>query len=83
MQMESLLISNMQSLKDCKRLISINDCTIEEISEIFQIAKKADFTYNEKGNVITVFFENSTRTLLSFEVAASNLGLKSIRFDVS
>jgi len=83
MQMESLLISNMQSLKDCKRLISINDCTIEEISEIFQIAKKADFTSKEKGNIITVFFENSTRTLLSFEVAASNLGLQSIRFDVS
>lgn len=33
--------------------------------------------------IITAFFENSTRTLSSFEIAAKNLGAKVIRLDIS
>lgn len=35
------------------------------------------------GTVVNLFFENSTRTDLSFQMAAQRLGLKTLNFDVS
>lgn len=36
-----------------------------------------------QGTVVNLFFENSTRTDLSFQMAAQRLGLKTLNFDVS
>ncbi len=77
------MTSNLQCLNKSKRLLSINDCTIEDLSNIFSIAESGNFKLNTEGLFISVFFENSTRTLLSFEKSALNCGLTSMRFDVS
>lgn len=70
-----------------RHLIHTNDISDSEIQAILSQA----FEY-KKGNiqktlqdkkVITTFFENSTRTLSSFEIAVKNLGGEVIRLDVS
>lgn len=61
-----------------------------DIPTIYKILEKANH-YRDKTpekiledkTIITAFFENSTRTLSSFEIAAKNLGAKVIRLDVS
>lgn len=61
-----------------------------DLDSIYSILKKANAyrditppkTLQDK-TIITTFFENSTRTLSSFEIAAKNLGAKVIRLDVS
>lgn len=77
------MISKTQSLKASKRLLSIEDCSIEDISEIFSIAKSEDFLIQNPGIFVSMFFENSTRTLLSFEKSALNCGFKVLRFEVA
>lgn len=70
-----------------RHLIHTDDISDNEVKEILSQA----FEY-KKGNiqktlqdkkVITTFFENSTRTLSSFEIAVKNLGGEVIRLDVS
>ena len=65
--------------------IKISDLTADEISSLVNDAM--NFKYNSKISSVKdktaclMFFENSTRTKISFEVAAQNLGMKVINFD--
>ncbi len=67
-----------------KNLVSITDYSKEEIFKILDLA--ADFEKNPNQNLLdnkviaTLFFEPSTRTMLSFESAISRLGGKYIGF---
>ncbi|MBI5073435.1 aspartate carbamoyltransferase [Candidatus Woesearchaeota archaeon] len=70
-----------------RSIISINDFTREEIIFILESAKKMEQLSSEKKLqllkdkvVATLFFEPSTRTRLSFESAAVQLGAKIIGF---
>ncbi|MCE3046744.1 aspartate carbamoyltransferase catalytic subunit [Helicobacter kayseriensis] len=70
-----------------RHLIHINDLSNTEILHILQKAKQykkgqISKTLQDK-KVITTFFENSTRTLSSFEMAIKNLGGEVIRLDIS
>lgn len=67
-----------------KDLISIERLTNNEINEILQIASEYDLKYvsdefNHK-KLVLAFFETSTRTKLSFELAAKNIGMQVIDF---
>lgn len=70
-----------------RHLIHINDLNNSEIKSILSKAhqyKEGKLTQSLKDKkVITTFFENSTRTLSSFEMAVKNLGGEVIRLDVS
>lgn len=70
-----------------RHLIHINDLSHEEIVSILNRAKtyqQGQITHTlQDKKVITTFFENSTRTLSSFEIAVKNLGGEVIRLDVS
>jgi aspartate carbamoyltransferase catalytic subunit len=77
------MISNMLSLRHCKKLISIDDFQNKDIEVLFSIVKTENFSFSKGGLFLSVFFENSTRTLLSFEKSAYNCGLNVMRFDVS
>lgn len=67
-----------------RSLVSINDYTKEEYLKILDLAeefeKKPKQDLLQKFVVATLFFEPSTRTRLSFESAASQLGAKVIGF---
>ena len=74
-----------------KNLISINDLTDQDLNEIFTNSKK-HFTNNQsrvfnpilQGKIlVNFFFENSTRTRTSFEIAAKNMGAEVINIDIS
>ncbi len=70
-----------------KHLITTHDLEKEEILELFEEAKRflekrAPKLLKEKL-IITIFFENSTRTRSSFEVAAKRLGAEVVNLDVS
>ena len=73
--------------RDTKHLISISELKNSEIDEILNRAKKYknnEVTQSLKGRlIISIFFENSTRTLSSFEIAAKHLGGNNVRLDVS
>lgn len=72
-----------------RHLLSTSDLSIHEIDSILSQAQ----TYKQNAQnlvqslrhktIITIFFENSTRTLSSFEIAAKNLGAEVINLDVS
>ena len=70
-----------------KHLINTNDFEIKIVEQIFKKAK----LFKEHGCqkllqnklIITIFFENSTRTRSSFEVAAKRLGAEVVSLDVS
>lgn len=78
-----------------RHLIRTSDFSVDEIVYIFNLALDFKAKMFEKDckdsqelplqhkNVITIFFENSTRTLSSFEVAVKNLGGQVMRLDVS
>ena len=74
-----------------KSLLSINDLSKQEILDLIEFAKnfKNDDGSFKKENlfpdktVANVFCEPSTRTKLSFQIAANNLGAKFIDFDLS
>lgn len=70
-----------------KHLLRTSDLSCDEIMSILQKAKAyKDMRHYEslKGKtIITIFFENSTRTLSSFEIAAKRLGADVVRLDVS
>lgn len=69
---------------------SVNEDSIESNSENHTL-KAISSTKNQeikldslRGHIIiTIFFENSTRTLSSFEIAAKRLGAQVVRLDVS
>ena len=70
-----------------KHLIRTDDLTKEEIQEILVDAKKFSDGRFEKilkdKIIITLFFENSTRTKSSFEIAAKRLGAEIVHLDVA
>lgn len=65
--------------------IKISDLTKEEITSLIDDAR--GFKHVSKPSLVEgktaclMFFENSTRTRISFEMAAKNLGMKVINFD--
>jgi len=67
-------------------VISILDFKREELEELFELSDKARKLFNRKlrlleGKVVSLaFFEPSTRTRMSFEVAAKKLGADVIGF---
>lgn len=86
-----MLYSNMSSLKR-KDLLDIQSLSVEEILLICRSAKyfKDIFTRSVKSvpilrgkTVCTLFYEPSTRTRLSFELAAKRLSSDLINFSVS
>ncbi len=70
-----------------KHLITTKDLEKDEIEDIFKLA--SSFLENPSQKllqnrlIITIFFENSTRTRSSFEVAAKNLGAQVVNLDVT
>ncbi len=70
-----------------KHLINAKDFTKKEIEELFERAKEFldDKPRNilQAKNIITIFFENSTRTKSSFEIAAKRLGANVVSLDIS
>ena len=70
-----------------QHLIRTDDFTIDEIEEILADAKtfsdgRFDRILQDKL-IITLFFENSTRTKSSFEIAAKRLGAEMVHLDVA
>lgn len=69
-----------------QHLIRTSDFTKDEILEIFDDTREfLKFEKNDclKGKIIvTLFFENSTRTRSSFEIAAKRLGAEIVSLDV-
>src|SRR6056300_392846 len=69
-----------------QHLIRTADFTKEEIIELFDEAKDyLDMQSRDtlKGKIIvTLFFENSTRTRSAFEIAAKRLGAEVVSLDV-
>lgn len=70
-----------------KHLLCTGDLSLEEIN--FLLDSAANFKLHPPQNplqnklVATIFFENSTRTLSSFEIAAKRLGAKVVRLDIA
>lgn len=70
-----------------KHLLQTSDLTVQEISQILSDAQYfldgEMWSPNKKVFIANLFFENSTRTKCSFEVAERRLGLDIIPFEVS
>ncbi len=70
-----------------RHLINTKDLSKKEIEELFKRAKEfkeKDYKEILKDKlIITIFFENSTRTRSSFEVAAKRLGAEVVNLDIS
>ena len=70
-----------------QHLIRTDDFTVDEIEEILTDAKKfSDGRFDrilKDKIVITLFFENSTRTKSSFEIAVKRLGAEIVHLDVT
>lgn len=69
-----------------QHLIRTSDFTKEEILGLFDDARELKISKNSRvleGKIIvTLFFENSTRTRSSFEIAAKRLGAEVVNLDV-
>ena len=69
-----------------KHLITTADFSNEEVLELFEDVKLfSDLTSNkllERKVIVTLFFENSTRTRSSFEIAAKRLGAEVVNLEV-
>jgi aspartate carbamoyltransferase catalytic subunit len=70
-----------------QHLTRTDDFTTQEIEEILSDAKRfSDGKFHrtlQDKLIITLFFENSTRTRSSFEIAAKRLGAKMVHLDVA
>ncbi|MCW9025696.1 MAG: aspartate carbamoyltransferase, partial [Thiovulaceae bacterium] len=70
-----------------QHLTRTDDFTKEEIEELLADAKKfSDGKFHrilQDKIIITLFFENSTRTKSSFEIAAKRLGAEIVHLDVT
>ena len=70
-------------------LISIDDLShsdveaIHQMAEIFLKTPRQHFSDLKDKTLINFFFENSTRTRISFETAAQRMGVKVVNLDVS
>ncbi len=80
-----IVANNMNGLSQ-KHLISAKDLSHEDIALIFVTAKKFKESSPEQSlkghNILSLFFEDSTRTRISFEIATNNLGANFVRWDV-
>ncbi len=69
-------------------LISIDQLLVAEINDIHKLAKKY-FSKQKTRNdlegklLVNFFFENSTRTRMSFEIAANRMGAGVVNLDIS
>ena len=70
-----------------KHLIDINSLSKEEILNIINLAREfkngTKSSDVEKKTLSLMFYENSTRTRCSFEIAGKKLGMNIINFDAS
>ena len=70
-----------------RHLINTKDFTKEEIEQLYlradEFKKNTPTDLLKDKMIITIFFENSTRTRSSFEVAAKRLGANVVSLDVS
>ena len=70
-----------------RHLITTDDLNVEEIEHLFEDAesflRKPPPKVLQNRLVITLFFENSTRTRSSFEIAAKRLGADVVHLDVA
>ena len=70
-----------------QHLIRTDDFTKQEIETLLADAKSFSDGHFEKilqdKLIITLFFENSTRTKSSFEIAAKRLGAQMVHLDVA
>ena len=71
-----------------KDLISIDNLTIDNINEIHDLAlqffQKPNLTPEVTNKIlVNFFFESSTRTRSSFEIAAKRIGIRVVNIDVS
>ncbi len=75
-----------------KDLLGLQDCTAEEITEILDAADKMRELLNGKKKkpdllagktLVTLFYENSTRTHTSFELAGKYLGANEVNISVA
>ena len=70
-----------------RHLIRTDDLSIEEIDALFEDAARfSDGRFErllQDRIIITLFFENSTRTRSSFEIAARRLGADVVHLDVA
>ena len=72
-----------------KHILSIKDLSIKDITEILTKAEKFLHKKNKKKNsftnknIINLFFEDSTRTLTSFELAGKQLGASVINMSIA
>jgi aspartate carbamoyltransferase catalytic subunit len=70
-----------------EHLIRTDDFSIEEINQILDDAERfSDGRFDrilQDKIIITLFFENSTRTKSSFEIAAKRLGAEIVHLDVA
>lgn len=67
-----------------KHLTSIDDLTAQQVEKLLQraMAFKAGAAKPQYATLVGhLFYENSTRTKISFEIAAHHLGMKVIHFD--
>lgn len=82
----------MPALFKHKHLLGIKDLDVEEIGAIFDLASlyaESNRSKNQKSTllaghtIVNMFFENSTRTRTSFEIAAKRLGADVVNFSVA
>jgi len=70
-----------------RHLIRTNDLSLEEIQELYTDAARFKAGHIvpllQDKIIITLFFENSTRTKSSFEIAAKRLGAEVVHLDVA
>jgi aspartate carbamoyltransferase catalytic subunit len=72
-----------------KNLISIDQISLQDVNKIHKLAQKyfknsAPFNQVLANKIlVNFFFENSTRTRTSFEIAAKRLGAKVVNIDIS
>ncbi len=72
-----------------KHILSIKDLSLKDINDILTKAEKFLNKKNKKNNsfsnknIINLFFEDSTRTLTSFELAGKQLGASVINMSVA
>jgi len=72
-----------------KNLISIDDININQIEEIHHLANQYFLNPHiqhqdlKEKTLVNFFFENSTRTRMSFEIAGKKMGAKVVNLDIS
>jgi len=69
-------------------ILKLSDLSIEKINEILDLADdykngKKTLNYNKEKTIANIFFEPSTRTHYSFDMAALKLGCNTLNFDAA